>query len=472
MAASPGQWQVLLSANHRLPFIIICLCEAIPASASMIYGTILPSTLGDIGGVSFAAWAAQIYAVAGLVGGAAMGRSIDRFGFMPVALVACAAFALGSFLCAIAPNFTYVLLGRIPQGFGAGLIAALGYALVKPLFPEQTWTRLFAALSAVWGVAALSGPALGALFIALGSWRVAFYALAAFGVILAALLGRIAGGKSLRDAAVGADGPPVLRLMALGGASFILASAGIVETNAMRLILALLGSAALIAILRLDAVSTAPFLPRHTFHAAKPLGALFLLAFILAFTTMGWSVYGALMLQVVYGLSPVFAGYGLILGAIGWTVAEIISAHMETKWARAILVLGPLLAIIGLTMVGLGVGHAPLYIIGGGGFLIGASMGVVWPHLSRLALLFAEDEEVTLVAGAIPTLQRLGMAVGAALVGVMGNTAGLSRELTSETMIAASYWMNVGMVPAVVMALLILRYNWAHLYGERDAALA
>jgi len=462
-----GGWRLLLSSHYRVSFLIICLCEAVPAAAAMIYGTILPATLDDIGGIKLAAWATQVYAVAGIVGAAAMGRAITRFGFLPVAAFAGLSFIIGSLICAWSPNFNIVLLGRAPQGFGAGLIGALGYALVKPIFPQIVWTRIFAALSAVWGVAAVSGPALGAAFIGIGGWRAAFYALAVIGIFLTLALIFIVGQKKLHEGDRAGKGPPLARLTVLGLGTFLIAGAGIAESTNWRLILVVLGVGALLFLFQWDRRATQTLLPRESFDIRSPLGVLLLLCFCMSLSEMSYSVYGALMLHKIYGFTDLQAGYGLVAFAMGWTFAEILSAHAPPRYARYILALGPVLLISGMTLVAYALGRFGPGFIVLGGFIMGSAMGVVWPHLTSLALQMAKGGDDAVVAGAVPTLQRLGFALGAAIAGVLANSSGLGGDFTAADMVKAGQWAHVGMMPPLAFILALLIYRWSALKPQK-----
>lgn len=80
-------------------------------------------------------------------------------------------------LCASASNMPWLLLGRTVQGLGGGILAALGYALIRTLFEPRLWARAIALVCGMWGVATLLGPALGGIFAEAGHWRLAFWAL-------------------------------------------------------------------------------------------------------------------------------------------------------------------------------------------------------------------------------------------------------------------------------------------------------
>ena len=114
-------------------------------------------------------------------------------------------------------------------------------------------------------------------------------------------------------------------------------------------------------------------------------------------------------------------------------------------------------------LIALTVGRAsPIYVVLGG-FIMGNAMGVVWPHLTSLALQKGGRDDDAIIAGAVPTLQRVGFALGAALAGVLANSAGLSQGLNAETMVSAARWTHVGMMLPMVFIVIVLIRKWASL---------
>src|SRR5205085_11622907 len=79
-----------------------------------------------------------------------------------------ATYAAGAAWCALAPSIGVVIAGRFVQGLGGGLISALAYVLVRNVFPEGLWPRVFGALAGVWSVSVLLGPLVGGLLAGYG----------------------------------------------------------------------------------------------------------------------------------------------------------------------------------------------------------------------------------------------------------------------------------------------------------------
>jgi MFS family permease len=169
------------AASRRQPvahLIIVVGGSVLSAANSMISVTITPITVLEIGGVGAISWTTTLYVVASIVAAAAGGLLRARLGLRGAALLGPLVFTAGGLICAAAPSMAVLLAGLLVQGLGAGVALALSYACIRILFPESQWPRLFALISAVWAIAALGGPLLGAGLIALAGWRLAWLTMA------------------------------------------------------------------------------------------------------------------------------------------------------------------------------------------------------------------------------------------------------------------------------------------------------
>jgi hypothetical protein len=63
----------------------------------------------------------------------------------------------------------------------------------------------------------------------------------------------------------------------------------------------------------------------------------------------------------------------------------------------------------------------------------------------------AAPAERTIASSAVPTMQRLGYAVGAAIAGIIANAAGFSRGLNAETAAGAASWLFVAFLPLAAL---------------------
>lgn len=102
-------------------------------------------------------------------------------------LFALGCFLVGSVLSAVAPVFSLVLIGRIIQGIGTGIVLPTMYAAIMRVFP----LHLLGAANGVAGLvimfAPVIGPTLAGILIGAFSWRAIFILFAVVSVIAIAL---------------------------------------------------------------------------------------------------------------------------------------------------------------------------------------------------------------------------------------------------------------------------------------------
>ena len=105
------------------------------------------------------------------------GRLVDRLGARRVALSGLAVFAVGAALGAVVSSLGLLIVTRVLQGAGAGLVSPAALAGAVSGFPAD---RRGAALG-IWGASAgaanLVGPLLGGLLTVAFGWRAAWWAL-------------------------------------------------------------------------------------------------------------------------------------------------------------------------------------------------------------------------------------------------------------------------------------------------------
>ena len=84
-------------------------------------------------------------------------------------------------------------------------------------------------------------------------------------------------------------------------------------------------------------------------------------------------------------------------------------------------------------------------ILQGGGF------GIAWPFVTRIIVASAPPAERIVASSAVPTMQRIGYAVGAASCGIVANVSGFSDGLSSETASQVAAWLFLVFLPLGVV---------------------
>ncbi|MEJ2865039.1 MFS transporter [Actinomycetospora flava] len=452
-----GSWAQMLAPGRRGAVTVLAGGTLMFAVDTYVTASLLPSAVAEIGGAAFYAWPTTLFLLAAVVASSLTSRVLATVAAARAYLVALGVFAVGALIDAVAPTMAVLLFGRVVQGLGGGLLAAMGYALIRVALPRTLWTRGSAVIAAMWGVALVVGPGVGGLLAEYASWRWAFGALVVGSLVIAAIVPS----ALHRARAPISPGPfPVGSVLLVGAAAGVLSLAGL----AARPLVAGLGLLVALVLLVLFVVherrTPAAVLPRATFRPGSPLRWVYGLMAVLVGVS-GVEAFVPLVGQQVAGLDPVFAGFlGVALGA-GWVLGEMISASARRPRPRVLG--GPVLLAAGTVLVAVTLltldGTAGVVLWAVGLLAGGIGIGTAWPHLAASAIGGAEpvsdqeerDEgEADKASAAVTTVQMLAVSVGTALGGV-----GLA--LGGADPVASARWLFATFAAVAVVGALAAR---------------
>jgi DHA2 family methylenomycin A resistance protein-like MFS transporter len=119
------------------------------------------------------------------------GELVDRLGARRLALVGLALFALGAAAGALVGNFVELLLARVVQGAGAGLVSPAALAGAVSGFPPERRGRALGIWGASAGMSNLLGPLLGGVLTVAFGWRADWWALVPLTIIAGVAVARL-----------------------------------------------------------------------------------------------------------------------------------------------------------------------------------------------------------------------------------------------------------------------------------------
>lgn len=416
-------WGELLEPHNLAATVTLCLGVALFAFNEFFISTALPSAVTEVGGAALLSWAFTLYLVFAITGGMMAANLKRRFGARLTLLAAAGVFIAGTLLATAATGMPQVLAGRLLQGAGEGVVAALCYALIPELFPSRLVPKVFGAEAIVWAAAAFSGPLVAGLLTEHWSWRAAFFVSIPAALIFIALVLFIVP----KSTPASEDNPaiPFARLFAAGAAILMVSLSGTIERTLHVALLLAAACLILVMVVRTDRRSRNPILPRKAFSLGGPLGTGLWVILLMPLAQAAGSVFLVYTLQHLWQLGPTAAGALAAVMAISWSLTAIGVASISSRTIRhRIMLCGPALLTIGLLGLTLAAASGTLWPVLPAQAAVGAGFGISWGTLSQLMMDVSSDEERDRTSAMLPTLQSSGYAIGAAVFGLLANLMG------------------------------------------------
>jgi len=447
-----GNWGEIFRGELGLYSALVIGGIAMHATQMLVIAIIMPTIVADIGGAAYYTWAAMLYTIGSIVGGASTGVVWARFGARRGYAMGAGIFALGTVACALAPDIGTLIAARTVQGWAGGLVAGSGMALITSLYSARLRTRIIAISQGTFTACHLSGPVVGGMFAAMHWWRGSFWAMAPFMLAFAALAyARIPEQLGDENRRYRPPPPPLLRLAGLAAGVCCLAAAGPVEGLTLRLLLIAGGIAVVGFTFRLDRRAANNLFPAQALSLNAPIGlGLWILA-LHGMTQTSVNLFLPLLLQVVHGVSPVFVNSLSIIISCGWTIGTFAASGWSGIRERLALASGPVLAFAGLVCLTLVAVQPVLVLPAASTLLMGLGIGIYNVHLVARTMASAATGEQRSLASALTSVRSLGTAFGAAIAGVVASTAGLGAATEPQavghavTMVYLFCWVPFGL---------------------------
>lgn len=444
--AKSGSWADVLAEGRLARFVLICLGVWLNAADSLVTATIMPSVGKALGGYAYFGWATASYLLGSVMAGASSGLLAQRFGLRRATAAAAVLYAAGCVMSAAGPDIWTFLAGRVLQGIGGGWVVGFCSVAIGLMFPDRTLPKVYAAITAVWGVASLLGPLIGGIFADAGVWRWVFWSFALQGLAVGAaaylMLTRGENGEAGSRIAWSQLGLIALGVVAIGLADL---AGGFGPSFALTLV----GVILLIGMVWFDERAAVRLLPKGSGDLAAIPGQAYAAMFLLTAASMGFSVYGPAILQTLAGLGALAAGYVVALEAVFWTVAGLIVAHLTGVWPGRMIRLGGLCAVVGVGLSILAFPTGSIVGVAVAGAVMGTGFGLAWAFMSQRLLASLPAGERAIGAAGITTVRLTGSAAGAAVAAAVANLAGISHGLTAESARDAGVWVFAAVLPVM-----------------------
>jgi len=429
--AKPDLAAITVPRKTWMAFAVLILGIAMALLDTTIVNVALPTIRTSLkADEATLSWIISGYALAYGLALIPAGRIGDRLGHKWVFIVGLAGFTLASLAAGLSQDTTTLIVARVVQGLFGGIFFPPVTALIQLMFPPRVRGKAFAVFGASIGFSTALGPLVGGLLIQwLGDadgWRSIFFVNLPFGLIaVAAAIILLPGGAESRATS------------ALDFFGFVLLAGGLVailipliqgqeDGWPLWTYLSIAGGIVLIVIFAIWELSVArrgkePLVPPHLFsHPSFTGGVILALVYFAAFTSIFFTI--SLFWQAGLGHTALESGLVSIPFAIGNIVGASQSNRLAERMGRAVLVLGTALVAVGLVslwLVLLLVKPESLtnWDLLGPLVVAGIGSGLFIAPNAQFIVATVDRSEAGAASGVIGTMQRVGAAIGIAVIG-------------------------------------------------------
>lgn len=107
----------------------------------------------------------------------------NKYSYRKLFLVALVLFTIGSLICAISMNFPIMMVGRVLQAIGAGVLMPLGSIVIITIYPPEKRGAAMGTMGIAMILAPAIGPTLSGYIVQNYHWNVMFYSMFIIGII-------------------------------------------------------------------------------------------------------------------------------------------------------------------------------------------------------------------------------------------------------------------------------------------------
>jgi EmrB/QacA subfamily drug resistance transporter len=389
------------------------------------------------------------------------GWAARRFGSKRLYLISLVMFTLGSALCGLATSSTELIIFRVIQGVGGGMILPIGQMILVKKAGPRNLARIMSAIGVPVVMAPVIGPTIGGLLIDNAGWRWIFYVNLPVGI--AAVIAGLRLLPSDRGEEAGRLDLPGLILIATGlvGVTYGLAEIGSVDKFVdSRVLLPLLAGLILVTCFVVRSLRIERPLLDIRLYRDKAFSAASLTTFCFGAALFGGMILMPLYFQIVRHEDPVYTGLLLAPQGIGTAISMWLSGRLtERLGSGATALMGAIIgtvATIPFVLIG---GSTPFVVLSAAMIFRGFGVGMAMMPAMTAAYKVLTPQQINDATPQLNVLQRVGGSIGVALLTVVLQRQ-LTRAGTNQAAQAAAFgttfWWVFGVMAVTTLPTLVL----------------
>ncbi|MFW6188075.1 MAG: MDR family MFS transporter, partial [Actinomycetota bacterium] len=405
---------------HRTVIALLLVSAFVVILNETIMGVALPRLMEDLRITAVAGqWLTTAFMLTMAVVIPVTGFLLQRFPTRPVFLAAMTLFSLGTLVCAAAPGFATLLVGRVVQACGTAIMMPLLMTTVLTLVPPDRRGRVMGNISVVISVAPAIGPTISGLVLSVLPWRWMFIL-----VLPIAVGSLLLGAWRIRNVTEPRPAPldvasVVLSALGFGGLVYGLSTFGEGSSAAVPAWVPLaVGAVALGAfVLRQTRLQRADraLLDLRTFRSRVFTTSTLVLG-VSMMALFGTLIVLPIYLQTVHGLDPLATGLlllpgGLVMGLL----APVVGRVYDRAGPAVLLVPGSVLVSAALWGLAVTSGDTPVPLVLAAHVVLSTGLALMFTPLFTAGLGALPQRLYSHGSAVVGTVQQVAGAAGTAL---------------------------------------------------------
>ncbi len=388
------------------------------------------------------------------------GWAARRFGAKSVYITSLILFTAGSALCGLAGSTTELIVFRVLQGVGGGMILPVGQLMMAEAAGPKRMGRVMSVVAVPAMLAPILGPTIGGLILDNASWRWIFYVNVPIGLIaVIAALRILPKVQRQRTEALDYRG---LILMATGLPLITYGLAEIGATGSLtatRVVAPILVGVALVAVFAVYALRVPRPLLNLRLYRRPTFSSASIAMFCIGAALFGGMILLPLYWQTIRHEDVVVTGLLTAPQGLGAALVMPLSGRLTDRFGGGPLALfGVVLTAVATVPFALIGAHTPILLLCVAMVVRGVGIGFAFMPAMAAAFASLQRSELSDATPQMNVLQRVGGSIGIAVLAVV-----LQRGLDSAHTLSAAasaygtaFWWATGLTALAIIPCIVL----------------
>lgn len=316
--------------------IALILIMFMAAIESSIISLALPTIKQDLNAGNLISLIFTAYFIALVIANPIVGELLTRFKIIYIAIAGLTLFTVGSLMSGLSTHCSMLIISRVIQGFGSGVMMSLSQIVPKLAFEIPLRYKIMGIVGSVWGISSIIGPLLGGGILEFATWHWLFFInipIAIIAIILVVWTFHFSEEETVAKSKFDTKGITLFYIF-IGLIMFALLNQQHLYLNIIGFVLAILIA---LRLFNVEKKVSSPFLPVAEFN--RMITLVFITDLLTAVCLMGFNLYIPVYLQEQLGLSPLQSGLVIFPLSVAWITLNFNLHHIEAKLSRKVIYL-------------------------------------------------------------------------------------------------------------------------------------